>query len=152
MWRLTLDIWHVTCDTSHLTHDMWHVVEGEHSFKLQLTSSLGLWIMMVWRFGGKGSHNQLIIYKGVCRTAVATPGMLNMEKLGIELVKWWSQHTVKVSCSGAFMSSFHMSPHVCIPAGILHQTSNTIVAAFGKYFDHWFQTWKQCQESTFSLS
>ena len=30
--------------------------------------------------------------------------------------------------------SLHLSPHVCIPYGSLHQTHNTSFAVFGKYF------------------
>ena len=42
----------------------------------QLSSSNGLGFMMSWRTGGKGLINQLINNKTVCRTALATRGLL----------------------------------------------------------------------------
>ena len=53
MWHVTRDMWHMTCDTWHVTCDMlWglNIVS-----KFQLPSSYGLWFMIFWRFGGKGS-------------------------------------------------------------------------------------------------
>ena len=36
--------------------------------------------MMFWRLGGKGSLNEWMNYEGVCRTAPATPSLLNIFK------------------------------------------------------------------------
>ena len=42
--------------------------------------------MVYWRFGGKGWVGELINYKGVYRTAPATPGLL---KMVIEILYTW---------------------------------------------------------------
>ena len=85
MRQVTCDMWHVTRDTWHMTHDMrhvtWDMLWGVNIFsKFQLPSSSGLWFMIFWRLGGKGSltHslNEWINYGGDCRTAPATPGLL----------------------------------------------------------------------------
>ena len=84
---MTCDIWHVTCDMWHVTRDMWHMtcdmLWGVNILStFPLPSFYGLWFMIFWRLGGKGSRtdliNQLINDKGVCRTAPATPGLLNI--------------------------------------------------------------------------
>ena len=65
---MTHDKWHMTCDIGHMTCDTWLLMWGEHSLKIskfQLTSFNGLWFIMFWRF------------EAVCRTAPATPGLLN---------------------------------------------------------------------------
>ena len=46
--------------------------------KFQLSSSYGLGVTVHWRYFHKGSVTDLIINKGVCRTAPATLGLLNM--------------------------------------------------------------------------
>ena len=70
MWHMTCDMWHVTCD---MTHHMWHFVGDEHSLKFQVPSFYGSWFRISWRLG----LTESIIDKGVCRTAPATPGLLN---------------------------------------------------------------------------
>ena len=72
---MTPDTRHVTCDTWHVTHDTWGV---NILSKFQLPSSYGLWFMIFWRFGGKGLLTDWLNHEGVCRTAPATPGLLNM--------------------------------------------------------------------------
>ena len=71
----------VTCDTWHMTHDMWHVTRDTQGvvnivWKFQVPCYSVLWVMMFWRFGGKGWQSYLSNYKGFCRTAPATPGLL----------------------------------------------------------------------------
>ena len=82
---MTWDMWHVTCDTGQVTHDMWHVTHdrwGEVNLlsKLQLLSSYGLGVKVFWRYFHKWwlTHwlTQLMSDKGVCRTTMATPGLL----------------------------------------------------------------------------
>ena len=63
--NVTCDIWHVTCDTWHMTRDMRHVTcdmlwAVNLLSKFQLPSSSGLWVMIFWRLGGKGSHSDWI--------------------------------------------------------------------------------------------
>ena len=58
----------------HGTRDMlWGVII---LWKFQLPYFYGLWFMLSWRLGGKGWRTELMNYKGVCRTAPATPGLL----------------------------------------------------------------------------
>ena len=61
MWYVTLDIW-------HMTYDMLHVEGGEHSLKSSDPKLI--------RFGSEVIKWQ-IINEGVCRTNLATPGLLN---------------------------------------------------------------------------
>ena len=74
---------HVTCDMWQVTSNTWHMtcvmLWGVNNFsRFQLPSSNGLWFMIFWRFGGKGSPNDWLTDsindKGVCRTPPATPG------------------------------------------------------------------------------
>ena len=87
MWHVTHDMWHVTCDTWPVTCDMlWGV---NILSKFQLPSSYGLWFMILWIFGEKAEWltdwmNEWINYEGVCRTAPATPGLLNTGKVKIQ--------------------------------------------------------------------
>ena len=74
MWHMTPDTWHVTPDTWHLTCDTWWGVNILS--KCQLSSSQGLGVMMLWRFGGKCWLSNLIGNRGVCKTAPATSGLL----------------------------------------------------------------------------
>ena len=48
-----------------------------HLSKFQFPSSYGLGVKMFWRYFHKGWLSQLISDRGVCRTAPATPGLLN---------------------------------------------------------------------------
>ena len=57
MWHVTRDMWHVTRDT---WRDMWHVLGVNIFSKFQLPSSYGLWFMILWISGGKGSLNELM--------------------------------------------------------------------------------------------
>ena len=66
----------MTCDTYHVTHDMWQEVN-------KCTSCNGLEFMVFDDLGEKDhwlnqSVNQWINYGGVCRTAPATPVLLNI--------------------------------------------------------------------------
>ena len=62
---MTPDTWHMTPDTLHLTPDKWHLKcdmwWGVNILsKFQLPKSYGLGVMMILRFGGKGSISQWI--------------------------------------------------------------------------------------------
>ena len=77
MRHMTHDTWHLTCDT-------WHVTGlGRWTFSQNFSSLTGLGLKVIWRFGGKGWVSQLMNEwmndEGVCRTAPATPGLLNIE-------------------------------------------------------------------------
>ena len=74
-------MWPVTCDMWHLTCYMWHMEGGEHSLKI-----LGPLLM---RFGSEDvftifsqimtqSMNEWMNNRGVCRTAPALPGLVNI--------------------------------------------------------------------------
>ena len=57
--------WHVTRDMSHVTRDTWHMTcdmfWGVNILsKAQPPSSYGLWVMILWRSGGKGWLNELM--------------------------------------------------------------------------------------------
>ena len=89
LWHFTHDMWHVTCDIWHVTRDMWHMacdlwhvtcdmLWGVNILsKSQLPRSYGLWFMISWRLGEKGSRTDWINYEGVGRTAPVTLGLLN---------------------------------------------------------------------------
>ena len=64
---------------------MWHVTRYTQGVvnivsKFQVRSSIGVWFMIFWRFGGKGSVSSFIYQwmydEGVCRTAPPTPDLL----------------------------------------------------------------------------
>ena len=57
----------------HLTFDMWWEVNILSEFQ-----AYGLGVKVFWRFGGKGLLADLMCNGGVCRTAPATPGLLNI--------------------------------------------------------------------------
>ena len=57
---LTCDMWHFRCDTCHVTCDIRHMVWGEHFLKISAPVS------------------QSVSNRSVCRTALATPGLLTM--------------------------------------------------------------------------
>ena len=88
MWHVTCDTWHLTHDTWHMIHDMWHVWGGGVNIlsKFQPPRSYCLWFMILWRSGGKGSLNESVNDKAVYRTAPATPGLLNIHGLIIEVL------------------------------------------------------------------
>ena len=74
-----------TPDMWHVTSDMWHTVGVQHSFKI--SASWLLWFLIydavkIWRKGLTHLINELDIEsmnnKGVCRAALATPGLLNI--------------------------------------------------------------------------
>ena len=73
----------MTRDTWHMTPDMymWHMVGREHALKISVPLAL-----MVWDLGcledweetdrwGNEWMNWLMYYIGVCKTALATPGL-----------------------------------------------------------------------------
>ena len=73
-------MWHVTRDTWHVTRDTWQVWGGEHSLKISAPKLLLFVIydiMNIWRKRLTESVNQLMCNEAVCRTAPATPGLLN---------------------------------------------------------------------------
>ena len=74
MWHLTPDIWHVTPDKLDVSRDTQGVMRIVSKF--QVSSSYGLGLKVFWRFWTKRSLNEWINNEGVCRTALATPGLL----------------------------------------------------------------------------
>ena len=69
-----------------MTYSIWQVAGGVNILsKFQLPSSYGFGQTASWRFWTKGSPNKRMIelmnQKAVCRTAPATPGMLNTHPL-----------------------------------------------------------------------
>ena len=79
-YHLTCDTLHLPCYTWHLTCDMWHM-----TFRGWWTLSQNFRILALtaweWRsfkdiFTKDDSLSDLINHDGVCRTALATPGML----------------------------------------------------------------------------
>ena len=81
MWHVTGDTWHVTG-----TRDMWHLTldrYGEVNLlsKCQLPSSYRLGMKVCWRYTElfpQSTLNDWINDGGVFRTALATPGLLNI--------------------------------------------------------------------------
>ena len=75
MWHMTFYMWHMTCD-------MWYVLGGKLLSKFQLLRSYCSWFMILWRFGGTSWRtdwlSESINYEAACRTAPATPVLLNM--------------------------------------------------------------------------
>ena len=73
-------MWHVTDEMWHVTRDIWHVTGGGRWTFSQNVTSLAL-TAWEWRFvedlkeKGKGVSD-FMTYKGVCRAAPATPGLL----------------------------------------------------------------------------
>ena len=78
---------HVTCDMCYVTHDMWHVTLdmwhtkcdkwGAWTFSQNFSlSAFRVW--KLWCFEDLEERADLINDKGVCRRALATPGLLKM--------------------------------------------------------------------------
>ena len=90
MWHVTRDMWHVTRDmwrdTWHMTCDMFGGVNILSKF--QLSSSYGLWFMILWISGGKGSVTESVKYEAVYRTAPATPGLLTRPQSSKNTQTW----------------------------------------------------------------
>ena len=63
----------------HVTSYMWHMVGGEHSLKISAPQLLRFGLDSVLKIVNKRITdliNESVSYKGVCRTARATPGLL----------------------------------------------------------------------------
>ena len=69
MWHVIRDTWRVTCD-------MWHTGGSEHCLTISAFFSNSMGYTEFWRYFHKPSVNPLISNIGVCRTALATPGLL----------------------------------------------------------------------------
>ena len=91
-WHVTCDRWHVTCDmghmthdTGHVTHDMWHMTHGGSWGFCTYFRSLAntVWERRLSKdLEEKGElMKEWNNYEGVCRAALATPVLLNMEKV-----------------------------------------------------------------------
>ena len=83
IWNMTSDTWHVTYNRWHMTCDTWKVGEVDLLSKFQLPSFYGLGVKVFWRYVHKGSltdwlNSFIMNDKGVCRTAPATQGLLNI--------------------------------------------------------------------------
>ena len=72
-------MWHLTPGMWHMTRDRWGQVNLLSNF--QLSSSYGLGVKVFWRY----FHKSSVI---VCRTAPATPGLLNT-KLDLKELNVW---------------------------------------------------------------
>ena len=81
----TGDTWQVTHERWHMTGDMCYVTLCVGWTFSQISALLlqQLGVIMFWRSGGKGSLiiNELINYEAVCRTPLATPGLLDISPL-----------------------------------------------------------------------
>ena len=79
--EVTCDPWHLTPDTWHVTQEIWRVSHRGWGTSCQSLRSLA---QTVWKSFKKKKDwekkdlllTQLLNYKGVCRTAPATPGLL----------------------------------------------------------------------------
>ena len=83
MWHVTWDTSQVTCDTPHVTYIVW---------KLQVPSSNGLRDTGFWRYFHKPLMIKSASYRGVCRTASATPGLLSIQNTALvvkEIPLWY---------------------------------------------------------------
>ena len=89
MWhvRLTRNTWHVTRAKLHVTHDRWEEVKLISIF--QLPSSYGLGVKVFWIYFHISWLSQWMNDKGVCRTALATPGRVIIESILMELKYHW---------------------------------------------------------------
>ena len=73
---MTHDTWHMTCDKCHVTHDRWGEVNFVSKFQWRCSEDISTKDDLLT----KSMSN-----KGVCRTALATPGLLNrMGKFGFK--------------------------------------------------------------------
>ena len=73
---MTCDMWHVTQDMCHRTYDMWHLLGDEHYLKM---SACKAWVGQCFEdISTKDDWlTKLMNDKVVCRTAPASPGLLN---------------------------------------------------------------------------
>ena len=88
--KVTCDTWHLTRDTWHMTYDTWHVTHGGGWKFSQNFSSPAL---MVWDWQYleyiSTNHrwvNESINHGGDCRTAPATPGLLIIPAVHINII------------------------------------------------------------------
>ena len=75
--EVTCDTWHLISDTWHVTFDTWHMTcvkrrtGGDENFR---SLALTVWL---WRcLEDSEPKDDWINYKAVCKTALATPGLL----------------------------------------------------------------------------
>ena len=117
-WHMTHDTWHMTHNTWHMTHDIWHMVGGVNILsKFQLSSSNGLGFMMLWISWGKGLINQSISHGGVCRTAPATPGLLNRAREKTKTVlksHWHGEQLGNMAINWSWLIHFKNHPNATV--------------------------------------
>ena len=89
---MTRDTWHVTPYTRHLTRDMWHLTCDRCLEDLE-------------------EKERLINYGGICRTAPATPGLLNIQKSNQSLYYLW-QNVTFTSYLHVTITSYYMHVHL----------------------------------------
>ena len=88
-------MWHMKCD-------MWYGTGGgdEHSLKIVAPSSYG------WCFEGSeekdDSKNDSMSDEGVCRTALATSGLLNTHFAGVIILTSWTYLLQIVGCNDLY--------------------------------------------------
>ena len=101
MWHVTRDMWPVRRDTWHVTCNMWHVVGGEHSLKISAPQLFWFVIYDILKIRRKRLTeliNYLMSNKVDCRTAPATPCLLNIKhfversrKQALKKVSWHAE-------------------------------------------------------------
>ena len=98
---MTHDMWLVTCEKWHLTCDTWWGVKNISTF--QFPSSFILKEIVFWKYFSKGlltdRINQTMSDKHVCRTALATPGLLTKQNIldatpPLSTVGWFWRTTI----------------------------------------------------------
>ena len=166
MWHMTGDRWQVTCDRWHVTGDTWHVTHGVGWPFSKKISSLALTVWELWSFEhlDEKAHglteliNQSMNHKAVCRTALATRGLLKTpSNPWISMV--WLENP---SASGEQSYFFHMmmilcnrvllqpnateicSCSVCWSAMTLFLVALTVMESLQLIFDCEGETWKTC--------
>ena len=119
---MTPDTWHLTCDIyiGHVSCDRQRVVNTVS--KLRVPSSYGFRVKVFWRYLNKmisNLMNEWTNYKGVCRTAPATPSVLNICCYTVSI---WTY------CSWVEKSSNKIGVMVCKTVKILTSSSlNTCI-------------------------
>ena len=100
-----------------VTRDTWHITGGEHCVKCLVLGSYGLIFMVFLRFGVEWSVTQSVNDGSVCRTALATPGLLIII-LQIVILNYYSYF----HCSGVVLCNDTVD-WVSTPLATVHHLS-----------------------------
>ena len=112
---VTCDTWKVTGDMWHLNHDTWCGVNIISKLELSCYNCLG--VMMFWRFCRKRMPdwlNEWINYKGVLRSAPATPGLLKNSFYKNNLNNQWNVLKAAFCTLAMFLSRTQKILHIYI--------------------------------------